>query len=215
MDILKSQCNCIPFNTGRILYGNRTGAEHNILDPAGTEALRLHSVPLHIGTITHCASSSHFDRVPKKSCVLFIIFTMSYWDRLMQRLHWSGGHFLGHLSPYQFCCVTHDFYLLIISLGTSISQELRDEYYDQNDTLLAYTYTPSSGFFQVGTGYFSVPLPDDDSQCNDNNLVTYENKLGPLSCQRTFPVAGLEEFVAQCNVQQSVARYVNNLWIAR
>lgn len=94
-------------------------------------------------------------------------------------------------------------------------QVLVDGVYDQNDTISAFLNSSSSGLVSNGPGYMQIPQPDPSSgQCNDNNYATFENRVDPAPCVRTLSV-DVPAFTAQCNSQQSVSRFVTDLWIAR
>lgn len=88
-----------------------------------------------------------------------------------------------------------------------------DANYDQNDTIGAFTNSASAGFASNGPGYLQLPLPDFTGQCNDQNYVSFENNHAPQSCARTLS-GEANAFVAQCETQLSVSRYVTNLYIA-
>lgn len=69
-----------------------------------------------------------------------------------------------------------------------------------------------------GPGYFQIPSMDFDGYCNDNNYADFENHIDftdvDSTCVRSFSTVSTQ-FQAQCLYQQSINRYVTDLWIAR
>ncbi len=64
-----------------------------------------------------------------------------------------------------------------------------------------------------------LPTADNIGRCNDNNFVKFENAMDSMDngCIRSFSITpnGVNNtFNQECNYQQSVSRYVNDLWVA-
>jgi hypothetical protein len=69
-----------------------------------------------------------------------------------------------------------------------------------------------------GPGFLQIPSVDFDGNCNDNNYANFEEnrwlKDTDSTCLRKM--SSIEkEFKAQCLYQQSMAKYVTDLWIAK
>lgn len=92
------------------------------------------------------------------------------------------------------------------------SSLLPDSFYDQNDTLAAVAEDSQGNLVSSGRGYFSLPQADVSGLCNDNAYVAFENNVEG-SCRRVVP-ASLPVFASQCVHQQSMARYVSDLFVA-
>lgn len=64
-----------------------------------------------------------------------------------------------------------------------------------------------------------IPTAGFSGECVDSNYVKFENNKEPRSCIRPLSVAsvadGVANFIQQCAVDFSMARYVTNLWVAR
>ena len=88
-----------------------------------------------------------------------------------------------------------------------------DANYDQNDTINAFT-TSGTALVSNGPGYLQLPQPDFTGNCNDDNYVNFEDASPPQSCVRTLSTDE-ETFVAQCESQFSLSRYVTDLFVAR
>lgn len=93
-----------------------------------------------------------------------------------------------------------------------------DRFYDQNDTIAAFRSSPqaTSGYISNGPGLFQLPKSDFGGACNDLNYVGFEiNIRSPKSCERSFDSSSTSSFQVQCQTDQSVARYVSDLFLAR
>lgn len=93
-----------------------------------------------------------------------------------------------------------------------------DSFYDQNDTIAAFQSSSqaTSGFVSNGPGFFSLPQTDFEGYCNDQNYVGFENSvIESPSCLRRFAVSSSIDFRAQCLHDQSLKRYVTDLYLAK
>jgi trans-2-enoyl-CoA reductase len=64
-----------------------------------------------------------------------------------------------------------------------------------------------------GSGYFEVPIAGFAGACADANHVKFERETEQQRCTRTFKSNAT--FTAQCEKDFSMARYVQNLWLAK
>jgi hypothetical protein len=87
-----------------------------------------------------------------------------------------------------------------------------DANYDQNDSIAA--FTSSTSFVSNGPGYMQLPQADFTGECNDLNYVTFENPTSTQTCNRVLSTDATT-FVAQCEQQFSMKRFVSDLYIAR
>ncbi|KAJ1423920.1 hypothetical protein B484DRAFT_420549 [Ochromonadaceae sp. CCMP2298] len=87
-----------------------------------------------------------------------------------------------------------------------------DVNYDQNDSIAAF-FDATAGFVSNGPGYMQLPQADFSGQCNDQNYVTFENPISTQTCNRVLSTNDTV-FVAQCEQQFSMKRYVSDLYIA-
>eukprot|EP00605_Chrysophyceae_sp_TOSAG23-4_P000774 GSChrysophyteH1.ASY1.ANO1.863.1 assembled CDS len=79
----------------------------------------------------------------------------------------------------------------------------------------SYYYAASSGsLYSTDTGYFSIPASDFDGRCNDFNFAGFEQDVDPRSCQRELFSGNTALYTAQCEKDFSVARYVEDLYLA-
>lgn len=93
-----------------------------------------------------------------------------------------------------------------------------DRYYDQNDTIAAFfsSSKTSSGFVSNGAGFFQLPQNDFSGHCNDDNYIGFEvNVRSPKSCSRRMDASSTPSFQLQCEGEQSLQRYVTDLYVAR
>lgn len=102
-------------------------------------------------------------------------------------------------------------------IPTSSATLAVDNFYDQNDSIAAFTLLQSSKQKQQlvsnGPGLFELPLSDFSGVCNDLNFVTFENNVDSSRCNRPIPSDPIA-FSSQCNNQLSTLKYVSNLYIA-
>jgi tectonic-1/3 len=100
-----------------------------------------------------------------------------------------------------------------INIGTASV----DAYYDQNDTIAAYTTSSisSSTFITNGAGFLQIPAADFQGQCNDFNYASFENPVKGSACRRVFDASTAASFASQCAYEQSMARYVSDLYVAK
>ena len=70
------------------------------------------------------------------------------------------------------------------------------------------------GLVSNGPGYVQIPRPDFAGDCNDMNYATFENRIDAQSCARTLSTVS-NIFVAQCEEQFSISRYVTDLYFGR
>ena len=91
-------------------------------------------------------------------------------------------------------------------------QSSADGYYDQNDTIGAFTNV-SDLLVASGSGYFEVPIAGFTGACVDANHVKFERETEQQRCTRTFQSNAT--FASQCEKDFSMARYVQNLWLAK
>lgn len=89
-----------------------------------------------------------------------------------------------------------------------------DSYYDQNDSISAFSVLENRGLVSNGPGFLQLPLADFAGTCNDQNYATFENRVDPQSCARVLSVE-VDAFAAQCANQFSVSRYVTSLLVAK
>ena len=68
--------------------------------------------------------------------------------------------------------------------------------------------------FSVDTGFFSIPAADFDGSCNDNNFASFEEDIAPRSCHREMASSDTNLYTEQCTKDFSVARYVQELYVA-
>jgi hypothetical protein len=69
-----------------------------------------------------------------------------------------------------------------------------------------------------GPGFLQIPSVDFDGNCNDNNYANFEENRWLRDTDSTClrKMSSIEkEFKAQCLYQQSMAKYVTDLWIAK
>lgn len=67
-----------------------------------------------------------------------------------------------------------------------------------------------------GPGFFQLPQSDFSGSCNDQNFVGFEvNTRSPISCTRHIDVSTSTSFANQCEREQSLSRYVTDLYLAR
>jgi Protein of unknown function (DUF1619) len=90
-----------------------------------------------------------------------------------------------------------------------------DPYYDQNDTIAAFSNSSLFGLVTGGSGFFEIPLADFTGKCNDNNFVKFERDVSSSSCTRDIPFESFEGFQNLCVTGFSVQKYVTNLFVAR
>lgn len=89
-----------------------------------------------------------------------------------------------------------------------------DANYDQNDSIAAFSYLEPRGLVSNGPGFMQLPQSDFAGACNDLNYATFENRAAPQSCARTLS-SDVDVFIAQCEQQFSLSRYVTSLLLAR
>jgi hypothetical protein len=107
-----------------------------------------------------------------------------------------------------------------------------DAYYDQNDTIPAFVRRSNESTMLYNSGYFVVPTPDFSGYCNDQSHGTFENDIPgpfssvvndglflniagkdkPMQCVREFSVDTVT-FIEQCEDEQSISRYVTDLYL--
>eukprot|EP00600_Ochromonadales_sp_CCMP1393_P013967 CAMPEP_0175006020 /NCGR_PEP_ID=MMETSP0005-20121125/5631_1 /TAXON_ID=420556 /ORGANISM="Ochromonas sp., Strain CCMP1393" /LENGTH=591 /DNA_ID=CAMNT_0016261319 /DNA_START=427 /DNA_END=2199 /DNA_ORIENTATION=+ len=88
-----------------------------------------------------------------------------------------------------------------------------DANYDQNDSVAAFFNSPTSGFVSNGPGFLQMPQPDFTGACNDQNYITFENRVELQTCHRELSIAS-NTFAAQCSEQFSMKRFVTDLYVA-
>lgn len=96
---------------------------------------------------------------------------------------------------------------------------MREPYYDQNDTIVAYYDISGEGndLMSYGSGYWQLPKKDFSGYCNDFNLVKFENDITIDSndgCLRNIPSVG-SLFSEYCSGVWSIDYYVSRLRLAR
>ena len=89
-----------------------------------------------------------------------------------------------------------------------------DVNFDQGDSIAAFSGASSAALYSVDTGFFSIPAADSDGRCNDNNFAGFEEDVSPRSCQRELTSVNTNLYEEQCVKDFSVARYVEELYLA-
>lgn len=122
------------------------------------------------------------------------------------------------ISTCLFCIRAHRMPLLSWLVVEQTADVSIDRYYDQNDTIAAFRSSSqaASGFISNGPGFFQLPQNDFAGACNDLNYVGFEvNVRNPQSCDRYVDASTSTSFQSQCQRDQSVDRYVTDLYLAR
>ncbi len=109
----------------------------------------------------------------------------------------------------------------IIDYHLQVETTENDKYFDRNDSIAAFwNNSRTDGLVSAGLGYLQLPQADNRGFCNDWNFASFENEVVSQdnSCVRTLSISpdqANSSFQEQCIYQQSVARYVTDLWVAR